>query len=106
MRGKYDAVALYLLTHHGVFCPQTRDLFSAGSVAIPGNRERGGSYVQRALVLIQEKMRSAAERLNESLFLEYWEVAVPPEERIREWLRQADRFVRDWVPSESLFHSG
>lgn len=29
---KYNDVAFYLLNHHGVFCPQTRDLYTAGSV--------------------------------------------------------------------------
>ena len=102
-RGKYDAAAMYLLTQHGVFCPQTRDLFSAGSVAIPGNRERGGHYVQRALSLIEAEMRMAAATLDESLFLEYWGEAVTPKLRIDEWLKRADACARDWIPSEVLF---
>lgn len=35
-KNKYDDATLYLLTYHGVLCPQARDLFSAGSVAIEG----------------------------------------------------------------------
>lgn len=106
MRGKYDDAALYLLTRHGVFCPQTRDLFTAGSVAIPGNRERGGLYVQRALYFIQEEMRHAAQQLDDALFVEYWGKFVPPDKRITEWLRQADDYAQGWIPSQTLFLDG
>ena len=41
--GKYTDAALYLLTEHGVFCPQTRDLFSAGSVAFRDDDTGGGA---------------------------------------------------------------
>ena len=41
--GKYTDAALYLLTEHGVFCPQTRDLFSAGSVALRDDDTGGGA---------------------------------------------------------------
>lgn len=102
VKGKYIDAALYLLTHHGVFCPQTRDLFSAGSVAGP---RRGGNYVLRALQDIQDDMRDAAGRLDSKLFVEYWESAVPapPVERLIEWLRQADRYATAWKPSDHLF---
>src|SRR5260370_19692206 len=43
---KYSDATQYMLTYRGVLAPQTRDLFSAGSVAGP---ERGGNYVARAL---------------------------------------------------------
>lgn len=102
VKGKYIDAALYLLTHHGVFCPQTRDLFSAGSVAGPG---RGGNYVLRALQDIQGHMRDAAKRLDSVLFVEYWglEVPAPPAKRLIEWLRQADSYATGWRPSDHLF---
>ncbi len=34
---------------------------------------------------------------------EQWEVSVPPEERIREWLKRADEQSTTWVPSKKLF---
>jgi hypothetical protein len=101
-RGKYDKAALYILTVHGVFCPQTRDLFTAGSVA---GKERGGSYLRRSLQNIQAEMREAAKRLDSRLFEEYWDTVVPaePEQRIREWLKRADKYAKTWKPSEHLF---
>ena len=103
VRGKYHHATMYLLTYHGVLCPQTRDLFSAGSVAGP---ERGGNYVVRALQDIQEEILTAAETLEDALFIEYWGVAVPPQHRIKAWLERADRLARDWKPSEILFLGG
>lgn len=100
---KYDDVALYLLTYHGVLCHQTRDLFSAGSVANPENDDNGGNYVQRALKRMETELQNAAIRMDSALFEEYWGEAVPPEERIKEWLRRADEFATDWTPSEVLF---
>jgi hypothetical protein len=102
VRDKYNRAALYILRAHGVFCPQTRDLFSAGSVA---GKARGGNYLLRALQHIQDEMREAAERLDEKLFEEYWEAVVPRggAERIKEWLRRADRNAKSWKPSEHLF---
>ncbi len=102
-RNKYDRAALYILTYHGVFCPQTRDLFTAGSVA---GKERGGNYLLRSLQHIQNEMREAAQRLDGRLFEEYWGVACPPENRIKEWLRRADKFAKTWTPSEHLFKNG
>ncbi|MBI3664249.1 MAG: restriction endonuclease [Acidobacteria bacterium] len=99
-RNKYDRAALYILTVHGVFCPQTRDLFSAGSVA---GKERGGNYLLRALRNIQNEMREAALRLDGRLVEEYWGIDFPPQERIKEWLKRADRNVQSWKPSEHLF---
>ncbi|MBN1867346.1 restriction endonuclease [Candidatus Sumerlaeota bacterium] len=40
---KYDDATLFLLTYHGVLCPQARDLFSAGSVAMRSDPTRGGN---------------------------------------------------------------
>ena len=91
------------MTYHGVFCPQTRDLFSAGSVA---GKNRGGNYALRALKNIEHEMREAAYRLENALFEEYWGASVLPENRIVEWLKRADRHAKDWKPSEHLFLSG
>ncbi|MGH9452434.1 MAG: restriction endonuclease [Terriglobia bacterium] len=99
-KGKYEDVALYFLTVHGVFAPQTRDLFSAGSVA---GKARGGHYLSRALKNIEPAMIQAAETLPDELFEEYWGVVVPKDQRLREWLRRADRLARDWKPSDHLF---
>lgn len=100
---KYDDVALYLLTYYGVLSHQTRDLFSAGSVANPKNDDNGGNYVERALKLIEPELRNAAMHMDSALFEEYWGEAVPPENRIKEWLRRADKFAKGWTPSETLF---
>jgi hypothetical protein len=101
-RTKYIDPIMFLLTYHGVLA--TRDAFSAGSAAGP---ERGGIYVQRALQRIQPQMVHAAEYLEKSLFKEYWGRIVPPERRIREWLRMADTYAklanRPWKPSSVLF---
>lgn len=102
-KGKYTDAALYILTYHGVFCPQTRDLFSAGSVALAEDSTRGGNYIQRALRNIQGAMLEAAERLDDELFEEYWGSVVPRNERIKNWLFLADQYARDWRPSEILF---
>ena len=102
-RGKYDDVALYLLTRHGVLCSQVRDLFSAGSVALRADDQRGGKYLLRALQDIQPQIVDAAQRLDEALFVEYWGEACPPNDRIKEWLRRADGFATDWTPSRELF---
>lgn len=97
---KYDDVVLYALTYRGVLCHQARDLFSAGSVA---GKARGGIYIQRSLIDIQDEMREAAFELEDALFVEYWGVSCAPENRLREWLRRADSVCPDWVPSEHLF---
>ena len=104
-RGKYDDASLYLLMHHGVFCPQARDLWTAGSVA--GSRGDGnnpeGPYIRHALADIQDLMRDAALRLDGSLIAEYWGEPCEPENRIATWLRMADAVASGWVPSEHLF---
>ena len=99
---KYTDATLYLLTYRGVLAPQTRDLFSAGSVA---GEARGGNYVARALKNIEAEIREAAARLEDALFVEYWGTSVPPKDRIKEWLKRADKFAKDWRPrpSEVLF---
>lgn len=100
---KYDDVVLYLLTYHGVICHQARDLFSAGSVANPGNDDAGGIYIERALKLVESEMVDAALRMEDALFVEYWGESVPPDQRIRRWLEKADAIAQGWTPSKSLF---
>jgi DNA mismatch endonuclease Vsr len=101
-RTKYTDPIMYLLTYRGVLA--TRDAFSAGSAAGP---ERGGIYVQKALRRVQQQMIEAASYLEPKLFVEYWGRNVPPERRIKEWLKMADVYAkvadRPWKPSEVLF---
>lgn len=100
---KYTDATIYLLTYHGVLCPQARDLFSAGSVALRSDDTRGGNYIARALKDIEAEMHLAAETLEDALFVEYWGVAIAPGDRIKEWLRRADSFAKGWQPSRVLF---
>lgn len=100
---KYKDVSFFMLKYHNVIANQTRDLFSAGSVA---GKERGGHYLSRALKAIQNEMREAALRLPDDLVEEYWLANVPPERRIAEWLKRADAMATEWKPSEELFKSG
>lgn len=102
-KNKYTDVVMYILTYHGVMCPQARDLFSAGSVALRGNSKRGGNYILRALEDIQDEMKEAAKYLENALFVEYWGREVQPKDRISEWLKLADQYAKDWKPSEALF---
>ncbi len=100
VKDKYNDVAFFFLRYHNVFCPQTRDLFSAGSVA---GKERGGNYLQRSLKNIEAQMVEAAEQLPSDLIEEYWGVRVEPKDRIKFWLGRADRLAKTWKPSEHLF---
>ena len=102
-RRKYEDAAIYLLTYHGVFCPQARDLFSAGSVALRADETRGGNYLLRALKDIERLMEDAAEHLDDELFVEYWGVGCPPDLRLARWLQQADDYASGWKPSDYLF---
>ena len=102
-RHKYDDAVLFMITYHGVLCHQARDLFSAGSVAVPGNKERGGKYIVRALKILEKAMINAAAYMEDALFVEYWGESVPPERRIARWLEKADALAKDWVPSQELF---
>ncbi len=102
-RDKYSDAVSYLLTYRGVLCPQARDLFTAGSVALRANDERGGNYMLRALMDIQTEMRNAAEYLEGSLFKEYWGIDIPIPDRIPKWLSFADNYAVGWVPSRELF---
>ncbi len=99
-RRKYTDPVSYMMSYRGVLCPQARDLFSAGSVAGPA---RGGNYVERSIMAIQNEMRAAALYLEPALFVEYWGHNVPSERRILEWLRRADGYAQDFTPSRNLF---
>ncbi len=103
VRNKYNDVAMYLLTYHGVLASNTRDLFSAGSVAHVRDQSRGGIYIQRALFEIEEEMRKASLRMEDALFVEYWGESVPPLHRIERWLTLADKFADGWIPSKVMF---
>ena len=102
---KYEDAAIYLLTYHGVFCPQARDLFSARSVALRADETRGGNYLLRALRDIEDLMLDAAERLDDALFVEYWGESCHPDKRIDRWLTLADGYAQrtGWKPSSTLF---
>ncbi len=104
---KYDAVAHYLLTYHGILSARARDMFSAGSVVLPSNQERGGLYIQRALKVLEPEMEMAAGRLESELLCEYWNISKAPEnteERLITWLQFADNHAQGkWKPSEVLF---
>jgi hypothetical protein len=103
IRNKYNDVALYLLTYHGVLASNTRDLFSAGSVAHVSDKTRGGIYIKRALAEIEDEMLDASLNMEDALFIEYWGESVPPAKRIENWLARADSFATDWMPSQDLF---
>ena len=103
VRGKYNDAAVFLLTYHGVLCPQTRDLFSAGSVALRTDNTRGGNYILRALKDIEDLMEDAASRMEDALFVEYWGQGCDPAHRIETWLQMADQHAKDWRPSDYLF---
>jgi hypothetical protein len=94
---------MFLLTYYGILCPQARDLFSAGSVALRSNSTRGGNYIMRALNDIESEMRHAAKTLEDDLFVEYWGVSASPKDRIAEWLKRADEYAKTWKPSKELF---
>lgn len=102
-KNKYTDPAMYLLTYHGVLCPQARDLFSAGSVALRSDSTRGGVYIARALKDIEQEMITAARILPDALFVEYWGKSAPRNQRISEWLKRADSLAQDWKPSKTLF---
>ena len=98
-RGKYDDAALYMLIQHGVFAPQARDLFSAGSVA---GKERGGDYLIRAIQNNTNQIAKAAKELRDELFVEYWGELCPPDQRLTRWLELADSHRPDDPPSKYI----
>lgn len=102
-RDKYDDMVLFLLTYHGVLCHQARDLFSAGSVAMRTDPTRGGIYIMRSVMDIEQEILEAAERMADELFVEYWGTSVTPQNRVAKWLQKADEHAEGWKPSEVLF---
>jgi hypothetical protein len=102
-RGKYNDVAIYLLTYHGMLAFQTRDLFTAGSVSNWSDPNQSGNYLPRSLADIETEMRNAAEYLDDALFIEYWGESCAPQNRIARWLDLADSEAKDWKPSDILF---
>lgn len=104
-KGKYDDATLYILTRYGILCNQARDLFTAGSVAMRLNPERGGNYLKRALDDIEPEIRYAAATLNTEIVSEYWGFDVFPSERIGVWMRLLNKHASGtgWIPSQELF---
>jgi hypothetical protein len=100
VKDKYNDVAFFFLKYHNVFCPQTRDLYSAGSVA---GTARGGNYLLRSIQNIEKQIAEAAQQLPDDLIEEYWGERVEPADRIKEWLKRIDRHAKTWKPSEHLF---
>ncbi|MDE0307494.1 MAG: hypothetical protein OXI87_21825 [Albidovulum sp.] len=98
-KNKYDGIAVYLLTQHGVLASNVRDMFSAGSVAGP---ERGGDYVLRSVKGNMKAIRLAAERLEDALFAEYWGEYCSPEKRMVRWFEKIDAIRPDDPPSKHL----
>ncbi|MFI5201102.1 MAG: restriction endonuclease [Candidatus Kapaibacterium sp.] len=99
---KYFDAAFFCLNHRSVLCSQTRDLFSAGSVA---GKERGGSYLLRAMRDIEPELLLAAQTLDPALIKAYWGKQVKPKNRIRVWLQMADSYAKkgSTPPSKFLF---
>ena len=95
-RDKYDNVALYLLTQHGVLCHQVRDMFTAGSVT------KDTGKIEVGLQLIKDDIHRAAKEMNDALFVEYWGESVKPEDRLKRWGEKADQFAKGWKPSKHL----
>src|SRR5690606_31627436 len=103
-RNKYGDVALFLLTYHGVLAHQACDMFSAVNVGSYTNDSMRALELVRMHLLMVEELIISANRMDIALFQEYWGVPVPPEERIKEWLRRADQCAgKAWKPSEVLF---
>lgn len=76
-----------------MLCPQARDLFSVGSVALRSDETRCGNCLLRALQDIENLMIDAAERLDNALFVEYWGESCAPDIRIARRLEQADGYA-------------
>lgn len=104
-KGKYDDATMYLLTYHGILCNQARDLFTAGSVALRADKNRGGVYLIRALQDIEEEIRSASLYLEDSLFIEYWGYVVERSKIIEHWLELLDKHAEGkYKPSGYMFN--
>jgi len=101
-RSKYDGIAAYLLTQHGVLASNVRDMFSAGSVA---GKERGGDYILRSVTSNISAIREAASELDEALFVEYWGAACAPENRMARWFALIDAERPDNPPSTHILEN-
>ncbi|MCY4151539.1 MAG: hypothetical protein OXE94_04810 [Aestuariivita sp.] len=101
-RTKYDGIAAYLLTQHGVLVSNVRDMFSAGSVA---GTERGGDYLLRSVTNNMNAIRKAAAELDGALFVEYWGTACAPEKRMTKWFELIDAERSDDPPSVHLLEN-
>lgn len=104
-RGKYDDATMYILTYYGVLCNQARDLFTAGSVAMRTNDNRGGNYLKRALDDLEKEIKLAAVTLRPELIKEYWGLEVEKDKRIETWMQLLDKYASGtgWTPSQELF---
>lgn len=106
---KFIDAALFLFRHHGIFCPNVRDLFTSGFAAAEGDRMSRSQtsdskrHILHTLRGLQSFMLEAIQTLDEELFAEYWGQVYPTEKRLGEWLSRADSHAKGWIPSESLF---
>ncbi len=98
-RSKYDGIAIYLLTQHGILASNVRDMFSAGSVAGP---ERGGDYILRSVKNNMKTIRKVASEMDDALFVEYWGESCPPENRMNRWFELIDAARPNDPPSLHL----
>jgi hypothetical protein len=54
---------------------------------------------------MEPELEDAAQRLEASLFEEYWGENVAPSKRMKRWIQKADHFAQGrWTPSEELFN--
>lgn len=108
MKRKYEKVTMFLITYHGVVSTG-RDLFTAGSVGEKnkaGQVQRMGQHIQNSLSDIESEMQTAAQSLDDALFVQYWGESVPRDQRIARWLQRADALATGWKPSDHLFLEG
>ena len=138
---KYFQVGLYLLREYGIFCPQVRDLYSAGASSrralhrlhstmgefnvldsrlrsmndrlvarVRAQQAPPSARIPQALVWtllgLEPGMRRAARNLSSYLFDVYWGSRPDPDtssERLKLWIRRADKCAQHWRPSAILF---
>lgn len=96
----YAKAAIYWLRYHGVFAGNSRDVFSAGSVA---GDCKDGNYVRCSLMKIERELKEALNYLDDEILYEYWGYIPAPDERVEYWLGLADFHAQSWVPSVELF---
>jgi hypothetical protein len=98
----YAKAAIYWLRYHGVFAGNSRDVFSAGSVA---GDCKDRNYVRCSLLRIQRELLHALENLDDEVLREYWGHVPTSDQRKSYWLQLADSHADTWVPSAELFKS-